>query len=162
MKLITLTIIISLMSINLNNKLPELNSKVIAYVNSVMGKKVDRGECWDLAAGALAYSDAYFDRSSKKTLTTYGRKVNPDKEEVLAGDLMQFENVFLEWKDGSTFFSQNMAHHTAIVYLVNSAGDYEIAHQNTSMWGKKVGVSNFKLEHVKKGKVMIYRPIKEK
>ncbi|HNX58050.1 MAG TPA: hypothetical protein PKK43_03055, partial [Spirochaetota bacterium] len=31
----------------------ELNEKVIAYVNTVLGKKVGRGECWDLAQEAL-------------------------------------------------------------------------------------------------------------
>lgn len=65
-----------------------------------MGKKVDRGECWDLAAGALAYSGAYFDRSSKKTVTIYGRLLNYKKEEVMAGDLIQFENVALKWTEG--------------------------------------------------------------
>ncbi|UXP33984.1 hypothetical protein N6H18_08500 [Reichenbachiella agarivorans] len=54
----------------------------------------------------------------------------------------------------------NMA--TAIVYKVNETMNYEIAHQNTGEWGKIVGVSNFRLDQVTKGKVMIYRPIKEK
>ncbi len=142
--------------------LPELNSKIVEYLNSVMGTKVDRGECWDLAAGALAYSGAYFDRSSMKTITTYGRKLNPQKEEVYPGDLIQFENVQVEWKDGNSTFKESMAQHTAIVYKVNGPLNYEIAHQNTGAWGKKVGVSNFRLDRVKKGKVMIYRPIKEK
>ena len=61
-------------------ELPELNKKVIEYVNKNMQKKVGRGECWDLAAGALAYSNAYFDRSSKKTVTIYGRELNPKNE----------------------------------------------------------------------------------
>ena len=29
-------------------KLPELNQKIIDYVNQNIGKKVGRGECWDL------------------------------------------------------------------------------------------------------------------
>lgn len=142
--------------------LPELNAKVISYVDSVMGTKVDRGECWDLAAGALAYSGAYFDRSSTKTISIYGRKLNPQKEAVIPGDMIQFENVKMEWKEGNSTYSATMVQHTAIVYKVNAAMDYEIAHQNTREWGKKVGVSNFRLDRVKKGRVMIYRPIKEK
>lgn len=142
--------------------LPELNTKVIAYVDSVIGTKVGRGECWDLAAGALASSGAYFDRSSMKTISIYGRKLNPEKEAVLPGDMIQFENVKLEWKEGNSTYSATMIKHTAIVYKVNSEMDYEIAHQNTGEWGKKVGISNFRLDRVKKGKVMIYRPIKEK
>lgn len=142
--------------------LPPLNQKVIEYVDSVMGQKVDRGECWDLAAKALAHSGAYFDRSSMKTITIYGRKLNIKKEEVLPGDMIQFEDVQMKWKDGNTTYSSSMGRHTAIVYKVNEKGNFEIAHQNTSDWGKKVGVSNFNLNHVTKGKVMIYRPIKEK
>ena len=156
-------ILISIVFIQpLGKNLPELNGKVVEYVDSVMGKKVDRGECWDLAAGALAYSGAYFDRSSMKTALIYGRRLDPNKEEILAGDLIQFENVTVEWKDGNSSFTESMGHHTAIVYKVNEPKNYEIAHQNTSSWGKKVGVSNFRLDRVKKGKVMIYRPIKEK
>lgn len=158
----TLAFIFIISSLPYPEGLPELNNKIVKYVDSVMGTKVDRGECWDLAAGALAYSGAYFDRSSKKTVTIYGRLLNPKKEEILPGDLMQFENVALEWKEGYSTYSQSMGHHTAIVYKVNGPGDYEIAHQNTSTWGKKVGVSNFRMDRVKKGKIMIYRPIKEK
>lgn len=157
-----LIILIALSSFSIKGELPDLNAKIITYVDSVMGTKVDRGECWDLAAGALAYSGAYFDRSSMKTVTIYGRKLNVNKEEVLPGDLIQFEDVQMKWKDGNTEYSSSMGQHTAIVYKVNAEKDYEIAHQNTSQWGKKVGVSNFNLNHVVKGKVMIYRPIKNK
>ncbi|MEO9965706.1 MAG: CHAP domain-containing protein [Reichenbachiella sp.] len=156
------SLLILLLSLSYTIELPELNAKIITYIDSVMDKKVARGECWDLAAGALAYSGAYFDRSSQKTVTIYGRKLNPKNEEVLPGDLIQFENVQMKWSVGNTTYSSAMAQHTAIVYKVNAKGDFEIAHQNTSEWGKKVGVSNFNLNHVTKGKVMIYRPIKNK
>ena len=160
MKSFALILILSLAS--LESELPVLNAKVVEYLDSVMGKKVDRGECWDLAAGALAYSGAYFDRSSKKTVTIYGRLLNPKKENILPGDMIQFENVVVQYKKGNSTFTETMNHHTAVVYQVNDQGDFQMAHQNTSKWGKKVGVSNFNLAHVKKGKVMIYRPIKQK
>lgn len=127
-----------------------------------MGKKVARGECWDLAAGALEYSGAYFDRSTKKAVLIYGRRLDPKKEEVFPGDMIQFENVKVQYKKGASTFTESMGHHTAVVYKVNGPGDFTIAHQNTSSWGKKVGVSTFKLDRVVKGKIMIYRPIKEK
>ncbi|WP_109831409.1 hypothetical protein [Reichenbachiella versicolor] len=159
----TLSIVLAITALSFApKKLPDLNEKIIKYVDSVMGTKVDRGECWDLAAGALAYSEAYFDRSSMKTITTYGRRLNPDKEEILPGDLIQFEGVLLKWKENNTTFSESMGQHTAIVYKVNAPKNYEIAHQNTSSWGKKVGVSTFRLDRMQKGKVFIYRPIKEK
>ncbi|WP_420580320.1 hypothetical protein [Reichenbachiella sp.] len=150
---------VALSSFSFKPELPELNAKIITYVDSVMGTKVARGECWDLAAGALSYSGAYFDRSSMKTVTIYGRRLNLKKEEILPGDLIQFENVQMKWTDGNTTYSSSMGQHTAIVYKINGPGDFEMAHQNTSDWGKKVGVSNFNLNHVTKGKVMIYRPI---
>ncbi|MFY0624937.1 MAG: hypothetical protein JXR07_01500 [Reichenbachiella sp.] len=158
----TFFFIIALSSISISGNVPDLNVKIVEYLDSVMGKKVARGECWDLAAGALAHSGAYFDRSSKKSVLIYGRRIDPKKEEVFPGDMIQFEKVQVEWKKGASTFSESMGHHTAVVYKVNATGDYQIAHQNTSSWGKKVGVSTFKLDRVKKGKVMIYRPIKEK
>ncbi len=155
-------ILISIFAFSLTSDIPELNQKVIKYVDSVMGKKVDRGECWDLAAGALAYADAYFDRTSKKAALIYGRRVNPDKDEIFPGDLIQFENVKMEWTEGNATYTETMSQHTAIVYKVNAKMDYEIAHQNTSAWGKKVQTSNLNLNRMKKGKVMIYRPVKSK
>ena len=157
-----LTIIFIFFFGDFNSDLPNLNVKVVDYVESVMGKKVARGECWDLAAGALEYSGAYFDRSTKKSVLIYGRKLNPKKEEIFPGDMIQFENVKVKWKEGLTFYTESMEHHTAIVYKVNAAGNYEIAHQNTGKWGRKVGVSNFRLDRIVKGKVMIYRPIEKK
>ncbi|HCX22624.1 MAG: hypothetical protein CMB80_16070 [Flammeovirgaceae bacterium] len=150
-----------LLTLSFKADLPPLNAKIVDYVNSVMGKKVDRGECWDLAAGALAYSNAYFDRSSQKTVLIYGRLLDYKKEEVLPGDLIQFKNVELKYKKGNVSYTESMAQHTAIVYKVNGSLDYEIAHQNTGEWGKKVGVSNFNLNNMTKGKVMIYRPIEK-
>ena len=150
-----------LLTLSFKADLPPLNAKIVDYVNSVMGKKVDRGECWDLAAGALAYSNAYFDRSSQKTVLIYGRLLDYKKEEVLPGDLIQFKNVELKYKKGNVSYTESMAPHTAIVYKVNGSLDYEIAHQNTGEWGKKVGVSNFNLNNMTKGKVMIYRPIEK-
>lgn len=140
--------------------LPPQNAKVVEYVESVRGRRVDRGECWDLAFRALEYSDSYFDRSSKKTINIYGRLIDPNKEPVLPGDLMQFEGVKLEWKIRYTTFKAEMAHHTAIVHSVNGPGDYQIAHQNTQQWGKKVDINQFKMDRVIKGKIFIYRPIK--
>jgi hypothetical protein len=146
--------------VGFQENVPELNQKIVVYVNSVMGKKVDRGECWDLAAGALEKSEAYFDRSTKQSAMIYGRRVDPNKEEIFPGDLIQFENVKCEWKVGNSTYAESMMQHTAIVYKVNGQGDYQIAHQNTGSWGKKVGVSQFVLSRVKSGKVMIYRPVK--
>ncbi len=139
-------------------QLPNTNQKVVKYVKSVIGKKVDRGECWDLANAALTASNAKFDRSSKKTIYTYGKKLNPGKDEILPGDMIQFEKVKLKYKIGNAEYREQMPHHTAIIYKVYDKGHYQLAHQNTSFSGKKVGLSNLKLENVSKGKMYFYRP----
>ena len=162
MKSTLLFLLLSLSS--LQSELPKLNDKIIEFVDKKMGKKVDRGECWDLAAGALAYSNAYFDRSSIKTAIIYGKELNPLKDEILPGDLIQFKKVKMKWTVGNTTYQSalDMPDHTAIVYSVNEPGDYEIAHQNTGEWGRKVGVNNFRLDRVTGGNLKFYRPIASK
>ncbi|NJM93938.1 MAG: hypothetical protein HC842_04065 [Cytophagales bacterium] len=164
MKLSIAIILISLLSNGLfkREKLPELNQKIVDYVATVIGTQVDRGECWDLAAAALTYSGAYFDRSTEKAVLIYGRRVDPKKEPVLPGDLMQLENVVLQYTKGNASYTEQMAHHTAIIYQVKENGELELAHQNTGFWGRKVGLSAFDLHHLKKGKVYIYRPVSSK
>ncbi len=140
---------------------PVLNLKVIEYVETVVGKQVDRGECWDLAAAALDHSGAYLDRSSKKNIYVFGKTINPTKESVYPGDIMQFENVRLEYTQDNYIITENMPHHTAIIYEVIDKGHYKLAHQNTSFSGKKVGLSDFMTGHVKGGKIIYYRPYKK-
>lgn len=143
------------------DKIPPLNQKVKAYIKTVIGKQVDRGECWDLAAAALAEAGAFLDRTSEKTLYVFGEKINPKKDVVYPGDIIQFEEVALEYQKGNTIYKEFMPHHTAIVYEVLGEGHYQLAHQNTSFSGRKVGLSEFKLENVKKGKLMFYRPVRK-
>ena len=146
------------------SQLPDLNAKVISYVEQNMGKKVDRGECWDLAAGALAHSDAYFDRSSMKTINIYGKSLNPKKDTILPGDMIQFTKVKMKWTEGNRTFQAGYGapDHTAIVYKVNGPGDYVIAHQNTTDWGRKVGINDLRLDWVTSGKLKFYRPVASK
>lgn len=50
---------------------PELNKKIVDFVNANMNKKVGRGECWDLAAQALNTNHAKWDRK-----LNYGTRVD--------------------------------------------------------------------------------------
>lgn len=141
--------------------LPPLNRAVIQYVETVIGKKVDRGECWDLANQALTRINATWDHHFK-----YGKLLNPQKDTIFAGDIIQFKDVLVETithhDDGSVSISkETMGQHTAIVYRVNAPGDYQIAHQNTSFSGRTVGISRLVLKNIKKGKYWIYRPVVE-
>jgi len=146
---------------NIKTEIPELNRKILEYVESRKGEKVGRGECWDLAAEALSYAGAYLDRSSQKTIYVFGKKLNPQKDDIFPGDIIQIENLKLEYMEGNTIYTENMSHHTAIIYEVLKGGAYEIAHQNTSFSGRKVGISELNMKYIKKGKILFYRPYKK-
>lgn len=133
---------------------PVLNQKIIEYVNTVKGKKVDRGECWDLANRALKNVDAKWGGEYE-----YGKKLNTDKDTIYPGDLIQFSNVVLKFEKDGKKYTEMMQHHTAIVYEVVAKGEYKIAHQNTGQYGRKVGISDFNLKDMTKGKAIFYRAV---
>lgn len=154
-------LLIGVLLLFVSNEIPSLNMKVVKYVDSVIGKTVGRGECWDLASAALDYAGAYLDKSSKKTIYVFGHKLNPATEEIYPGDILQIENVKMEYTKDNAIYTENMTHHTAIVHQVVAKGHYKIAHQNTSFSGRKVGVSELNLDNVKKGKIIFYRPYRK-
>jgi hypothetical protein len=119
-----------------------------------MGKKVDRGECWDLARYVLNEVEAKWDGQY-----VYGQLLK--KEDCIApGDIIQFERVVLKYKQGNKTITEKMLHHTAIVYNVRSPDHLELAHQNTGYTGKKVGKSSLLFSAIKSGSMKIYRPIR--
>lgn len=134
--------------------IPELNRKIIEYVESVIDKKVNRGECWDLAYQALNRFNAEWDGKFQ-----YGKLINPKREPVLPGDIIQFKNVKIRYQITNTTYTEFMKQHTAIVYKVKRKNVFTIAHQNTEFSGRKVGLSGINLNHVVKGDVKIYRPV---
>jgi hypothetical protein len=126
----------------------------MAYLKTTIGKKVDHGECWDLANEALKRNEAIWDHRYK-----YGREVNPANECIYPGDFIQFEGVVLKYRKGSREYEETMSHHTAIVYEVKDKGVYVLIHQNNGITGKKVGLSDLDLKTVVKGKMKFYRPV---
>ena len=134
--------------------IPELNRKIIEYVESVIDKKVNRGECWDLAYQALNRFNAEWDGKFQ-----YGKLINPKREPVLSGDIIQFKNVKIRYQITNTTYTEFMKQHTAIVYKIKRKNVFTIAHQNTEFSGRKVGLSDLNLAHVVKGDVKIYRPV---
>lgn len=129
--------------------LPIVNQKIVEYCKKQEGKKVDRGECWDLAAFALNDANANW-----KPPFNFGTKYDFRKDSILAGDIIQFENV--EFKGEN--YSMAMPHHTAIVFEVLADKKCVIAHQNFA--GKrKVQFTEANFADVKKGSLQFYRPI---
>ena len=132
---------------------PAIKKKIIDFVITKIGKKVGKGECWDVAAEALNSVGAKWDGNYK-----FGTEVNYKKDCVYPGDILQFEGVTLKYEIGTKHYIESLAHHTAIVYEVKGKEDLVMADQNTGRSGKKVGLSPFKFEDMTKGKFKIFRP----
>ena len=113
-----------------------------------LGKKVGNGECWTLAdesfksAGALRPGD---------DMRVWGRVVNPTRESVKPGDVVEFESA--RFSDGIMTGSA----HTAVVVSGGNQRNFSIAEQN---WGKKtVRIREMDLTKLVSGKVVVYRPL---
>ncbi len=155
----TLILIVTILVLNITTQaqtttIPPLNKEITDYVSTVLNKKVDRGECWDLANQALTRTNAKWDHNF-----TYGLPVDPEKDSIYPGDIMQFYGVKLKYKKGTEYFTETMQQHTAIVYNVISKGVYDIAQQNSG-GVRKVKVSDIDLSTIVKGKIKFYRPVK--
>lgn len=137
------------------DKIPELNKEVIHFVKAKMGKKVGRGECWDLAAEALNKVEATWDGNYK-----YGKEVFVKSDCIFPGDIIQLEGVLIKYEKSGMPFKEKMSHHTAVIFEVPEKGVFVLAHQNTATSGKKVGLSDLDVKNITKGKYMIYRPVK--
>jgi hypothetical protein len=134
----------------------ELNGTIIGYVNKVMGTKVGRGECWDLAQEALDQSLADWTRPVR-----FGRPLNPESDEIKAGDIIQFRSVKIteHLPGGATRYeSLGSPDHTAIVYKVIGKKHYTVAHQNVR-GNRNVITEEINLSKVTGGTYWIYRPV---
>ena len=129
--------------------LPAKNKAIIAFAESKKGKKVGKGECWDLAKAALDGASAVWTPPYG-----FGKELDLKKDTVLAGDIIQLEKVKIVNPDKSW---QDIPHHTAIIYKVIAPGDYMVAEQNVD--GKhSVVFAEMNLNFIKKGKYSIFRP----
>lgn len=128
-----------------------LNQEVISYMDTVMGKPIGRGECWDLAQEIL---DLYM--ADWKRPTGFGIVLDPQKEAIKPGDIIQMYNLKLEYDNHIEYFG--LPQHTAIIYKVLDKDHYLLAHQNVA--GKRyVLKSEMNLKHLKSGTLTFYRPI---
>lgn len=131
---------------------PPTNARIVEYVNTVIGKKVGRGECWDLANEALTYANARWSFP-----TTFGKPIDYKKEVILPGDLIQIKNVVMESRTDTSVVRWKMIEHTAIVYATNNSSQIRIAEQNVNGI-RKVVLSDWNLKDVKSGSLFFYRP----
>ena len=136
---------------------PELNKQIVELTKQKLKKKVGRGECWDLAQYVLDETKADWDG-----FEVYGKLIDPKKECIFPGDIIQFEKIKISWKEGELTYKESMMHHTAIVVEVISKNEVIIAHQNTAQTGKKVGEANLLFDRITSGKLLIYRPVRKR
>jgi hypothetical protein len=135
-----------------SDEIPVTNRKVLEYVKTVIGKKVDRGECWDLANQALTYANAKWEFPTK-----FGKPVNYKTEMIIPGDIIQINNVTMESKTATSIVRWKMKEHTAILFDVKENGKVMVAEQNVNGM-RKVQVNEWNLNDVKSGKMQFYRP----
>lgn len=129
-----------------------LNAQIVDLAGKKLGKKVDRGECWDLAKYVLDETGANWDGLFK-----FGGQLKKG-ECIMPGDIIQFEKLKTVAQVNGVKTTETFPQHTAIVYEVKSADEIVLIHQNTGYTGKKVGKSTFKFSTITSGKYVIYRP----
>ena len=139
-------------NIQLLDSIPKMNQQILVFVKSKLKKKVGTGECWDLASEALKAVNATWDMKYK-----FGKELNYKNENILPGDIIQFEGVVLKYDVNEKEITEKMLHHTAIIYEVKDNTHFTLAHQNNGYSGRKVGLSLLDLSTIKKGKIKIYR-----
>ncbi len=130
-----------------------LNRQIIDLAGKKIGKKVDRGECWDLAKYVLDETEAKWDG-----MYTFGRALKKG-ECIMPGDIIQFEKLKTVSENNGMKSTEMFPHHTAIVFEVMNADEIVLIHQNTGYTGRKVGTSRFKFSTITTGKYTIYRPV---
>ena len=136
-----------------SDSIPQLNQQIVSFVSAHLKQKVGRGECWDLAAQPLNESGAIWDKEYR-----YGKVVDYRRDSIYPGDIIQFEGVEIKKVIGNMTIMSNLEHHTAVIYEVQGKGQYIIAHQNTSDFGRKVGLSELDLSNILRGSCRSYRP----
>lgn len=133
-----------------------LNDKVLAYVDSVMGRTVGRGECWDLAQEALDRNGADWTRP-----LAFGKVLDPARDEIRPGDIIQFRSLRTEIRfpnGGWQSEALGEPDHTAVIRAVRGAKRFQLAHQN--LGGKRfVQLTELDLNHQVSGRFWIYRPV---
>jgi len=133
------------------NKLEAQNisvaEKIVDYSIKNLGKKIDRGECWDFASAALTFANADW-----QTPYNFGIIIDYKKQALKPADILQFTNINLKLPNGSMSFPK----HTAIVYK-SQGKNITLFHQNFNN-KRFVDTITISLDYIKNGKVEAYRP----
>lgn len=122
--------------------------KVLEFSKNNLGKKIERGECWDLANAALNYANAKWEAPFN-----FGDKIDLKNQELKPGYILQFTNVKFIFTNGSASFPK----HTAVVYK-SKGKQITLLHQNFNN-KRYVDTLTINLENIKNGKIEAYCPV---
>ena len=139
-----------------DSAMPALGDAIIAFVDAKMGTSVGRGECWDLAQEALDSLGADWQRP-----TQFGVRLDLDRDAVARGDVLQFENVRIEYDRSDrahVIETVGSPSHTAIVYEVLGRKHFKVAQQNVQ-GVRTVMLGEINLNYVVRGTYEAYRPV---
>ena len=154
----------------------DLNSKVLKYARSKIGKQCGDGECTGLAIEALkaagargfrAFPDSpgngdYVWGELVYTLEVKNGRLADQLEKgqkVKPGDIAQFRDTQFSGVNAIGPYATSTPHHTAVV-LSAQGRTLTVLHQNHN--GKRVvGQHRYNLADVKGGWVRIYRPVEK-
>lgn len=123
-----------------------VQEKILSFSQKNMKKKVDRGECWDLAAAALNNANAQWESPHD-----FGDKIDY-RTELQPGDILQFTNVKFVFPFGSASFPK----HTAIAYKTGK-NSVTVFHQNFNNH-RYVDTLTLYFDQIKGGTLQAYRP----
>ncbi len=132
---------------NLFSQVSNVSEKILEFSLKNLGKKINTGECWDLADGALNYAKADWEAPFK-----FGTKLEYPKQDLKPADILQFTNIKLKLPNGSMSFPK----HTAIVYKTNGK-KVTLLQQNFNN-KRFVDTLTISMDCIKSGKVEAFRP----
>jgi hypothetical protein len=135
------------------DSIPTLNNELLKVLEPFMGKKILRGECWDVISLALNQTHATWNGYD-----VFGKPYDYKKECIASGDIIAFKNVKFGGTQNGVKYFELMEKHFAVVKEVKANGELVLLHQNTGKFGKKLGESSIFLGDLKKGKLTFFHP----
>ncbi len=134
---------------------PTLNSKVLRYARSQMGRQVGNGECWTLVDQALRAAGAHRPGQAGYGSYIFGKRIS--RWTLRAGDVIQFENVTFKHTDpNGSWSTNNFPHHTAIVASVRGS-QITLLNQNVN-GNRTVQTTTINLADCQGGTMRYFRP----
>ena len=134
------------------------NRAVLRFAWENLQRRVGDGSCWTLIDQALQQADAhdavYYRFGSLLTSAYAGQVV--DLSDVLAGDIIQFDQAVFQSSNGVTL-EAGYPNHTAIIRSIGSNNQITVYEQNSPV-GQATKIGTYALNDLHSGGFYIYRP----